>query len=578
MISSLVVSIRISLLVLAASLTVLPSLAHSQASPARRVIRGQEVVVSFPATGGGFSARASSKVNNLKLGRDVRLSRSMASGSLGVFSSSSTLAAHATEAIIANEQEISALCRSIRAQNPGVNLTCEANTIIETQRTPNDTQYSALYGMTKINAPAAWDISTGSSGVVVGVIDTGIDYTHPDLADNIATNSGEIRDNGVDDDNNGFIDDYYGYDFINNDSNPLDDHFHGTHCSGTIGARGDNNRGVAGVNWSVKLLSVKVLDSYGSGTIASVVSGMNYAVKRGAKILSMSLGTSSYSQTLEDAIIYAKQNGALVVAAAGNNGANADISPNYPAASAQDNMVSVAASTSSDTLAYFSNWGPTSVDLAAPGDTILSTYLGGQYAYASGTSMATPHVAGMAALLKAVNPALTYSQIKSILISTVDPISSMTGKMVSGGRANIYKAVLQAQGGTPTPTPTQAPTTPTPAPTGTVTPAPTPTTSPTPTPTPPTMETPPADENPNEISIAIERTRRKVYIFGQVLDSTDAPVSNLNVSLVCDNRGVGTRSTDTDGYYEFVFKRPSRPIRCWATEPSGGRSRRITVR
>ena len=209
-----------------------------------------------------------------------------------------------------------------------------------------------------IQAPQAWDITTGSSNVVVAVIDTGIDYTHPDLTDNISTNPGEIRGNGVDDDGNGFVDDYYGYDFINGDSDPMDDHFHGSHCAGTIGGRGDNGRGVAGVNWTVKLMPVKVLDSYGSGTLAAVAAGMNYAVKRGVKIMSMSLGTTGYSATLENAIINAKNAGVLVVAAAGNSSQNTDISPNYPSASAQDNVIAVAASNSTDTLAYFSNWGP----------------------------------------------------------------------------------------------------------------------------------------------------------------------------------------------------------------------------
>ena len=530
---------------------------------------------------GGFSARATAKVKNLKLGGSVKLTKSLAEGRLGVISSASSFGSQSAEPIDANEAEIQSLCDSLKAANPSYNLTCEANTIIETQRTPNDTQYSSLYGMTKISAPQAWDITTGSSNVVVAVIDTGIDYTHPDLADNMATNPGEIRGNGVDDDGNGFVDDYYGYDFINGDSDPMDDHFHGSHCAGTIGARGDNGKGVAGVNWTVRLMPVKVLDSYGSGTLAAVAAGMNYAVKRGAKIMSMSLGTSGYSSTLENAIISAKNAGVLVVAAAGNSSQNTDISPNYPSASAQDNVLAVAASNSTDTLAYFSNWGPTSVDLAAPGESILSTYLGGQYAYASGTSMATPHVAGMAAMLLAVNPTLTYGQIKSILIGTVDPLSSMTGKMISGGRANLYKAVLKAQEGqsTPTPVPPTATPTSTPIPTSTPTPDPIATPAPTATytPTPPAMETPVQDE-PNGISIAAERTRTRVYIFGEVYDVNDVAQAGEAVTLYCSGRAAAKKRADADGYFEFTFKRPSRPIRCWAEDTSGGRSRRITVR
>ena len=588
-------------------------------SAGKKVLRGQEVVVSFPAMAGGFSARATTKVKNLKLGDSMQLTKSLAGGRLGVISPSSSLGAQSEEPIEANEAEIESLCDSLRAANPSYDLTCEANAIIETQRTPNDTQYSSLYGMTMIKAPQAWDITTGSSNVVVAVIDTGIDYTHPDLIDNISTNAGEIRGNGVDDDGNGFVDDYYGYDFINSDSDPMDDHFHGSHCAGTIGAKGDNGRGVAGVNWTVKLMAVKVLNSSGSGTLASVAAGMNYAVKRGVKIMSMSLGTPSYSATLENAIINAKNAGVLVVAAAGNSSQNTDISPNYPSASAQDNVLAVAASNSSDTIAYFSNWGPTSVDLAAPGESILSTYLGGQYAYASGTSMATPHVAGMAAMLLAVNPTLTYGQMKSILISTVDPLSAMTGKMVSGGRANLYKAVLKAQEGqtTPTPvpptatptataTPTRTPTstpiaTSTPTPTHTYTPTPTntpiatstpnPTSTPmpdptatrvptatyTPTPTPPAMDTP-AQEEPNDISIGAERTRTRVYIYGEITDVNEKPQEGERVTLYCSGRAAATKRTDSEGYYEFVFKRPSRPVRCYTEDESGGRSRRITVR
>ena len=570
----------VHILATSACVIVLPITVVAQSSH-KKVLRGQEVVVSFPAMAGGFSARATARVKNLKLGGSVKLTKSLAEGRLGVISSASSFGSQSAEPIDANEAEIQSLCDSLKAANPSYDLTCEANAIIETQRTPNDTQYSSLYGMTKISAPQAWDITTGSSSVVVAVIDTGIDYTHPDLADNMATNSGEIRGNGVDDDGNGFVDDYYGYDFINGDSDPMDDHFHGSHCAGTIGAKGDNGKGVAGVNWNVSLLPVKVLDSYGSGTLAAVAAGMNYAVKRGVKIMSMSLGTSGYSSTLENAIISAKNAGVLVVAAAGNSSQNTDISPNYPSASAQDNVLAVAASNSTDTLAYFSNWGPTSVDLAAPGESILSTYLGGQYAYASGTSMATPHVAGMAALLLAVDPTLTYGQIKSILIGTVDPLSSMTGKMISGGRANLYKAVLKAQEGqsTPTPVPPTATPTSTPIPTSTPTPDPIATPAPTATytPTPPAMETPVEDE-PNHISIAAERTRTRVYIFGEVYDVNDVAQAGEPVTLYCSGRAAAKKRADSEGYFEFAFKRPSRPIRCWAEDTSGGRSRRITVR
>lgn len=582
-----------------------------------KVFRGEEVVVSFPTLGKGFSARATAKVTNLKLGVGTRLSKSLSQGQLGVFSSTATIGTRVAGPVQIKRSDIDTICASIRAANRGVELTCEANSIVDANIVPNDTQYAALYGMTRISAPSAWDISTGSTNVMVAVVDTGIDYNHPDLVDNIATNSKEIPNNGVDDDGNGYIDDYYGYDFSNNDSNPIDDHYHGTHCAGTVGAKGNNGRGVAGVAWTVKLLPVKVLNSSGSGTSASVAAGITYAVRRGAKVVSLSLGSSSYSSTIENAIITARNAGVLVVAAAGNDSQNTDVYPNYPSALTQDNILAVAASTSSDSFAYFSNYGATSVDLAAPGDSILSTYISGQYAYASGTSMATPHVAGMAALLLAVNPNLSYSSIRSILIGTVDPIPSMAGKLVSGGRANLYKAVLQAQSGqtptpvatvtatptftrtptatptrtptssvtnTPTPTPTWTPTrvaTSTPMPTATIAPTRTPTIQPTntATPTPPAIEPPAeAEPDPNSISIGTERTRTRVYIFGDVTDSADVPQPYLTVKMKCGGRIAATRSTDDEGYYEFVFRRPSRPVRCYAEDSTGARSRRITVR
>ena len=570
-------------ILLSAEITLAESRSNSR-TERQKVFRGQELVVSFPTASGGFSARSSARVTKLKDGAGTKLTKALAAGKVGVFSRTQILGTQSAAPVEMDESEVLTMCASIRASNPGVEITCEANALVESTVTPNDPNYSFLYGMSAISAPLAWDITTGSASAVVAIIDTGIDYTHPDLVSNIATNAAEIPNNGVDDDGNGYIDDYYGYDFINNDSNPIDDHYHGTHCAGTVGATGNNGRGVAGVAWRVSLLPVKVLDLYGSGTLASVAAGMNYAVQRGAKILSMSLGTNSYSATLENAIINARNSGALVVAAAGNSALDTDLYPNYPSSSTQDNVISVAASTSSDSLAYFSNYGPTSVDLAAPGESILSTYLGGQYAYASGTSMATPHIAGMAALLLAINPNLSYASIKSILLSTVDPIPSMSGKLVTGGRANIYNAVLQvAPGETPTPLPTSAPTTqPTSVPEPTVVPTNIPTplpTNPSPLPTSPAMEPPTEPEpDPNTISIKTERTRTRVYVFGEVFDDADAPQIYLPVKITCGGRVVATKRTDSDGYYEFALRRPSRPVRCYVEDKTEGRSRRITVR
>lgn len=561
-------------LLLGACSLLFPIAVFAQSASPQKVWRGQEIVVSFPTRGGGLSARASLKAENLKRPAELNLARSLQRGAFGVFTTQPGTAAASNDQVDANEAEIKKACDALKAANRGTEITCEPNYIVESARVPNDTQYAALYGMQRINAENAWDLTTGSPSVTVAVIDTGIDYTHPDLSDNIATNAGEIPNNGIDDDGNGFADDYYGYDFVSYDSDPRDDHFHGTHCAGTIGAKGDNGQGVAGVAWNIKIMPVKVLDSYGSGSISSVAAGMNYAVNQGVKILSMSLGTSAYSQTLENAIIYAKNNGALVVAAAGNSAADADLSPLYPAASTQDNVISVAASNSGDGLAYFSNYGVTSVDLAAPGESILSTYLNGQYAYASGTSMATPHVAGMAAMLKSINSTLTYSQIKSILITSVDKLPAFTGRTVSGGRANLYAALLLAQG--PTPTPTATPTaTPTPQPTSTPQPIPvTPTAAPTPQPAPGE----PIEEDPNELTLSVEKTRSRIFLFGEITDSFDKPVANETISLLCRGDTIRSKMSDQDGYYEFSIRRPRKPVSCWVEDSMGNRSRRVKVR
>lgn len=686
-----------------------PISAFAQNASGKKVFRGQEIVISFPLYTDQMSSASSARAEDLVLPDQANLAQSLDNGSLGVVSTSVGLLSDGpTEAVTPDEAEITATCDALKAANPGINFRCEPNYILETNLTPNDSLYSSLWGMLSIRAPSAWDISTGTATVTVAVIDTGIEYTHPDLAGNIAVNAGETPGNGIDDDRNGFVDDYYGYDFVNSDGDPMDDHFHGTHCAGTIGARGNNSLGVAGVAWNVKLMPVKVLSATGSGSTAGVAAGMNYAVKRGVKILSMSLGGSGYSQTLEDAIINAKNNGVLVVAAAGNSAVNTDISPSYPASSAQDNVISVAASTNTDTLASFSNWGPTSVDLAAPGQSILSTYLSGQYATASGTSMATPHVAGMAALIKSIKPDLTYAQIKSVLLTTVDPLTSLSGKMVSGGRANIYSALLKAQTinttptatptatvtptvtatwtvtqtptvtptrtatatptrtptptvtntvtvtptvtptststrtptvtptrtatatptmtptvtRTPTVTPTRTPTatptrTPTVTPTFTRTPGPiatpaytitptftptrTPTMTPTRTPTATATATPtatpiravtpapvvqptaqpdlgqPAD-GVNQLSVSIERTRTRAYVFGEITDENDQPLDDATITLTCGGATVGTKKSDSDGYYEFRMKRPSKPIVCFTYDSDGNRSRRVRIR
>ncbi len=315
---------------------------------------------------------------------------------------------------------------------------------------PNDERWDDLWGMVQIDAPDAWNIGTGSSNVTVAIVDTGIDQDHPDLVSNLWKNDAEQNGTaGIDDDGNGYVDDKTGWDFFNSDSNPDDDHSHGTHCAGTIGAVGNNGAGVAGVCWSVRLMAMKALGSQGGGSSSDLAEAVRYAADNGADIISASYGGSEFSQTEKDAISYAADLGVLFVAAAGNGGDDAvgddnDSTPVYPANYDLPNIVSVAATDQIDQLAGFSNYGATSVDLAAPGVDILSTVPDGAYEEKNGTSMATPHVSGAAALLLSVNPSYTHLQLKQALLSTVEPIDDLAGKVLTGGRLNV-KQLLTLQ-------------------------------------------------------------------------------------------------------------------------------------
>lgn len=301
--------------------------------------------------------------------------------------------------------------------------------------TPNDPGFVGgdLYGLDKIDAPDAWNITTGSASVIVGSIDTGVDYTHPDLMNNIWTNIGEIAGDGIDNDGNGYIDDIHGYDFVNNDGDAMDDNGHGSHTSGTIGAEGNNGIGVTGVSQDVSIMALKFLDADGFGDTMGAILAVEYATMMGADLTNNSWGGGAFSQALYDAIA----EGPLFVAAAGNNASSA---LHYPAGYDLDNIISVAATDSSDQLADFSNYGSW-VDLAAPGVDVVSTVPGG-YASLSGTSMAAPHVAGVAALLLAANPDLTADEIVAAILGSVDLVPGLTGDVTTGGRLNAYGALL----------------------------------------------------------------------------------------------------------------------------------------
>jgi subtilisin family serine protease len=312
---------------------------------------------------------------------------------------------------------------------------------------PNDASFSQLYGMynsgqsggsvdSDIDATDVWDKRTVADNIIIGIIDTGIDYVHPDLAANMWTNPGEIPGNNIDDDNNGFVDDVYGWDFANDDNNPTDGHFHGTHCAGTVAAVGNNGIGVAGVCWSAKLMALKFLTDGGSGSTSDAIDAVNYATAMGVHITSNSWGGGGFSQALNDEIAL----GGLFVAAAGNSGSDNDVSPHYPASYTLDNVVSVAATDRNDGMASFSCYGRTSVDLGAPGVDIYSCQPGNSYQLLSGTSMATPHVSGAAALVWAKNPSMTPVQVKELLLENTDPVSSLANRTVSGGRLNVNKA------------------------------------------------------------------------------------------------------------------------------------------
>ncbi len=318
---------------------------------------------------------------------------------------------------------------------------------------PNDPFFSSQFALDVIGAQEAYEILTPLPGsaepIVVAVIDTGIDYTHPDLAPNVFTNDLEANGTpGVDDDGNGFVDDIFGYDFVDNDGDPFDENFHGTAVAGVIGADSNNGFGIAGVAdpFNVELLGVRALGADGSGTLDDVAAAVVYAVDTGADVINLSLGGGGFSLSLFDALAYADANDVLVVAAAGNAGQDNDLLPTFPASFGFDNIISVAATTSSNDLASFSNFGATSVDLGAPGANIVTTVPDGQFASISGTSFSSPLVAGVAAALLASLPASVANPTDTVidlLLDTVAPDADLQGNTVTGGILD-FAAAAQA--------------------------------------------------------------------------------------------------------------------------------------
>jgi subtilisin family serine protease len=303
-----------------------------------------------------------------------------------------------------------------------------------------------------IDAPEAWATQPGHHGVVVAVIDSGIDYAHPDLVANLYRNDADCDADGDDDDGNGHVDDCHGIDTRNGDGDPMDDHGHGTHVAGTIGAAGRNALGVTGVAWHVSLLACKFLDADLIGSVSGAIACLDYVAgmrERGVNVVatSNSWGLGEPSRALDDAIA---TSGVLFLASAGNTGADTATAPRFPCNSADPTVVCVAATSNTDTLASYSNYGRSTVDLAAPGNAILSTWPGGDYRTLSGTSMATPHVTGVAALLHAEFAGLSTAEARCRLLAGADRLTSLARKTVSGGRLNAAGALAtRACGATP---------------------------------------------------------------------------------------------------------------------------------
>ena len=311
-------------------------------------------------------------------------------------------------------------------------------------REPDDDGFIYQYSLRDnndhdVDATNAWETRTKCAKVAV--LDTGVDTGHKDLKANLWRNDEEVPGNGRDDDGNGYVDDDRGVDLVDGRGSGIDKHGHGTHAAGIIGAIGNNDRGVSGLCWKSPIISVRFMDSDGRGYSSGSAEGIIYAVDHGARVISASYGTSEPSDVEREAIKYAAAHDTLIVAAAGNDSENVDTHPHYPAAYPDANVISVAASDERDKLASFSNWGKSSVDIAAPGDAIASTSRGGDYEYMSGTSMATPLVAAAATMVRKQGDGLPVATIRKLLLKHADDKQAFKGKVASGGRLNVRRSL-----------------------------------------------------------------------------------------------------------------------------------------
>jgi PKD repeat protein len=355
-------------------------------------------------------------------------------------------------------------------------LYTEPDYIFEAAVLTNDPHFFKQWGLSNtgqnagtagadIHLPSQWDQQDGSQAIIAGIIDTGIDWGHEDLVDNIWQNLAEDADgdghtiefingaweldpgdlNGNDDDGNGYVDDLVGWDFVNDDNNPFDDNGHGTHVAGILGAKGNNGKGIAGVSWHTRMMALKAFDDKGSGSVISIIPALEYARMMGARITNDSWGGPAYSQALYDELALSNAAGMLNIVAAGNNGSNNSATPTYPGSFDLSNVICVAATNNDDSLAVFSNYSYSLVDVAAPGQDIYSTLPGHAYGYKNGTSMATPMVAGAIALIWSQDTTRSHNQIREMLLSTVDQIPGLAGKCATGGRINLSKAGSKSQ-------------------------------------------------------------------------------------------------------------------------------------